>query len=264
MIRQADGKVVVMVHGLCMNDLQWNRKGHDHGAALSRDFGFTPMYLHYNSGRHTSENGRKFADLLEVLFAQFPQPIELCIVAHSMGGLVTRSACHYGKLSGHTWLKHLCKIVFLGTPHHGAPLEKGGNWIDALLEISPYSAPFARLGKIRSSGITDLRYGNVVDEDWQERDRFALSAGYRTAVPLPEGVQCYCIAGTRSRDAGRLGDDLIGDGLVTVNSALGRHQNPRLKLLFPNSHQWVGREMNHLDLLNHPKVYETLQKWVTA
>ena len=34
------------------------------------------------------------------------------------------------------------------------------DWIDTILEISPYSAPFSRLGKIRSRGITDLRYGN--------------------------------------------------------------------------------------------------------
>ena len=262
-IRQSNGKVIIMVHGLCMNDLQWNRKGHDHGSALSRDCGFTPIYLHYNTGRHTSENGRQFADLLEDLSAQFKQPTELCIVAHSMGGLVSRSACHYGKISGHTWLKHLRKIVFLGTPHHGALLERGGNWLDTLLQISPYSAPFGRLGKIRSSGITDLRYGNVADEDWQEQDRFTLSADHRTAVPLPEGVQCYCIAGTRSREKGKLGDNVIGDGLVTVNSALGRHRNPRLQLLFPKSHQWVGRKVNHLDLLNHPEVYEILKKWVT-
>ena len=263
-IGQSHGKVIIMVHGSCMNDLQWNREGHDHGASLFRDLGITPIYLHYNTGLHTSENGRKFTDLLEVLLDQSPQPIELCIVAHSMGGLVSRSAYHYGKLSDHTWLKHLKKFVFLGTPHHGALLEKGGNWIDNLLEISPYSTPFARLGKIRSSGVTDLRYGNVVDEDWKGQDRFKMSEAPRTPVPLPEGVLCYVIAGTTCKEASKLGDDLIGDGLVTVNSALGRHQNPQLQLWFPESHQWVGREMNHLDLLNHPEVYETLKKWLAT
>ena len=28
----------------------------------------------------------------------------------------------------------------LGTPHHGAPLERGGTWIDTLLGVSRYSA----------------------------------------------------------------------------------------------------------------------------
>ena len=93
----------------------------------------------------------------------WPVPLtELVIIGHSMGGLVARSACHYGALARHEWMRHLDKLVFVGTPHHGAPLERGGNWVDLLLGASRYSAPLARLGKIRSAGITDLRFGNVV------------------------------------------------------------------------------------------------------
>jgi len=58
-------KLLVLVHGLCMNDLQWNREGHDHGAVLAHDLGYTPLYLHYNSGLHVSVNGREFAARLE-------------------------------------------------------------------------------------------------------------------------------------------------------------------------------------------------------
>jgi pimeloyl-ACP methyl ester carboxylesterase len=246
-----------------MNDLQWNRAGHDHGAALSHDLGLTPLYLHYNTGRHTSENGQTFANLLENCLAESPQSLEIFIVAHSMGGLVARSAVHYGQLSGHTWQNRLKKLVFLGTPHHGALLEKGGNWIDNLLEINPYSAPLARLGKIRSSGVTDLRYGNVVTEDWQGQDRFELAGDYRIPVPLPEGVQCYAAAGTIRKEASEVGA-LIGDGLVTVDSALGSHQMRERQLIFPETQQWVGREMNHFDLLNHPEAYETIKNWLAT
>ena len=261
-VRQSDGKIALMVHGSCMNDLLWNRRGHDHGAALARDLGYLPVYLHYNTGLHISQNGREFADLIEVFIKQLPQPIELVIIAHSMGGLVSRSAYHYGKIAGHSWLNHLLKIVFLGTPHHGAPLERAGNWIDIILEISPYSAPFSRLGKIRSAGVTDLRYGNILDEDWKGRDRFEYSRDHRIAVPLPDGLQCYTIAATTSKDSSILGDQLIGDGLVTLNSALGHHKNADLNLLFPETHQWVARDMNHLDLLNQPEVYETIKQWL--
>jgi len=261
-IQQSNGRLAIMVHGSCMNDLQWNRQGHDHGAALARDLGFVPVYVHYNTGLHVSENGRKFSDLLETIIDQSSQPISLFILAHSMGGLVSRSACHYGKTSGHAWLNHLRKIVFLGTPHHGALLEKGGNWITIILEISPYSAPFSRLGKIRSAGITDMRYGNVVDDDWKGRDRFESSGDQRIPVPLPEGVQCYSIAATTGKESSKLGDDLIGDGLVTLRSALGHHKNSELNLLFPEIHQWVGRNMNHMDLLSHSEVYETIKKWL--
>ena len=186
----------MLAHGLCLNDLQWNRRGHDHGAALARDLGYTPVYLHYNTGLHISTNGRQLAEALEALVAQWPVPLEeFALVAHSMGGLVARSACHYGALAAHAWPRRLGTLVFLGTPHHGAPMERGGNWIDTLLEISPYTAPFARLGKIRSAGITDLRYGNLADEDWHGRDRFARG-DRRRFVPLPDGVRCFAIGAT--------------------------------------------------------------------
>ncbi|MFO7683662.1 MAG: hypothetical protein R6X34_26825, partial [Chloroflexota bacterium] len=261
-VQQADGKVALLVHGVCMNDLQWLRQGHDHGAALSRDLGLLPIYLHYNSGLHISENGRQLADLLEKTIGQLGQPLELVIIGYSMGGLVVRSACHYGRISGHGWLEHLQKLVFLGTPHHGAPLEKGGNWIDVILEINPYSAPFARLGKIRSSGVTDLRYGNVVDDDWNGHDRFRVKGDQRAPVPLPEGVACYAIAATTNKEFNLLGEDVIGDGLVKVSSALGQHKNAELALSFPESRQWVGRDLNHIALLNHPDVYERMKTWL--
>ena len=38
-------KLLLLVHGLCMNDLQWKRKRTDFGAALARDLGYTPVYL---------------------------------------------------------------------------------------------------------------------------------------------------------------------------------------------------------------------------
>ena len=111
--------------------------------------------------------------------------------------------------AGHAWLEQLRALVFLGTPHHGAPMERGGNWIDALLGVSPYSAPFARLGKIRSAGITDLRYGNLIHEDWQGRDRFARG-DRRRFVPLPEGVRCYAIAATTAQRFAAVGTDAAG------------------------------------------------------
>ena len=264
-IPQAGGKLVVLLHGLCMNDLEWMRKGHDHGAALARDLAYTPVYLHYNSGFHISTNGRASAELLETLVQCWPVPLtELVLIGHSMGGLVVRSACHYGALAHHEWLRRVDKLVFLGTPHHGAPLERGGNWVDMLLGSSAYSAPLARLGKIRSTGITDLRFGNLLDEDWKKRDRFEHSKDFRVAVPLPEGIACYAIAATTGKTAGDLTDKLIGDGIVPLASALGRHTNPRLALTFDESRQWVAYGINHLDLLNRPEVYAQIKRWLAG
>lgn len=261
-------KMLVMVHGLCMNDLQWCRKGHDHGAQLTKNLGLTPLYLHYNSGLHISENGKHFAALLEntrqTIEANHSGQVEFYILAHSMGGLVSRSACHQGERAGHTWPKRLKKLVCLGTPHHGAMLEKGGNLVDVLLEANPYSAPFARLGKLRSSGITDLRYGNLVEADWRDRDRFAMSGDQRQPVPLPKYAQSYAIAATTHHRTGDIAKDLLGDGLVSLNSALGHHANPKLKLAFPTENCWIGLNMNHWDLLDRQEVYQVLQDWFTT
>jgi triacylglycerol esterase/lipase EstA (alpha/beta hydrolase family) len=140
-----------------MNDVLWTRKEHNHGIALAKELGKTPIYLHYNTGRHISSNRQNFNKLLEQLVLEWPVPVEeLVIIGHSMGGLVTRSALHYGQQQNKTWPNHLKKIIFLGTPHHGASLERTGNYLDVILQSSYYTKPFAQLGKIRSAGITAL------------------------------------------------------------------------------------------------------------
>ena len=179
-----------------------------------------------------------------------------------MGGLVARSACHYGEVAGHAWLRHLRSIVFLGTPHHGAPLERGGNWVDVVLDASPYTTAFARLGKIRSAGITDLRQASMVDEDWEQGDRFARSRRRQVALALPQNVNCYAVAASLAKKSGGLAGKLLGDGLVPVASALGRHGVLRRNLALPKSRQWVGYGMNHLDLLDRREVYARIRRWL--
>ena len=258
----ATGRPLLLIHGLCMNDLQWRRDGHDHGAALADAHGFTPVYLHYATGLHVSTNGRALANLLEQLLAQWPHPVErFAIVAHSMGGLVARSALHYGRAAGHHWTHRLDDLVFLGTPHHGAPLERVGQGVDMLLQATPYAGPFARLAKLRSAGITDLRHGNVVDEDWTSLDRFEDANDQRTPVPLPAGPRCHAIAGTLAAEDG-LADKLLGDGLVPVASALGKHRLVRRTLKFAPENQRVLERTGHLQLLSSAAVFAQLRDWL--
>jgi len=259
----ATGKVAVLLHGLCMSDLQWTRRNHDHGAALAHDLGYTPIYLSYNSGLHISRNGRAFADAFEALVAEWPVEMEdLVVIGHSMGGLVARSACHYADEAARGWRKKLRKLVFLGTPHHGAPLEQLGNWVDAVLGGTPYAAAFTRIGKVRSAGVTDLRYGCLTDEDWLGRDRFAREPDARRAIPLPKDVACYAIAGSTAAAPGGLEERLIGDGLVPVASALGRHKDAARALEFPADRRWIAAETGHLDLLSRRDVYDRIAGWL--
>jgi pimeloyl-ACP methyl ester carboxylesterase len=261
---EAGGRLLVLLHGLCMSDLQWLRDGHDHGAALARDLGFTPVYVHYNSGLHVSINGRALARQLELLLEQWPHPVErLVVLGHSMGGLLARSALHHAALEGYRWPGQLDDLVFLGTPHHGAPLERAGNRVDIALGAAPYAAPLARLGKVRSAGITDLRHGNLVDEDWVGRDRFARGADRRRHLPLPNGVRCYALASSIGLRRGDLKDRLLGDGIVPLDSALGRHPEPSRALALAESRQWIGYGIGHMELLSHADVYARLRRWLT-
>lgn len=259
----ASGKVLVLVHGLCRCDLQWQRLGHDHGEALGQELGYTPLYLHYNTGRHISVNGREFDALLEALLAAWPVPVtELSVIGHSMGGLVARSACHYGKLAGHAWPRSLRHLVFLGTPHHGAPLERGGNWLAEAIGRNGLTAPIARLARLRSAGITDLRYGNLIDEDWLGMDRFEHTDDRRVPLPLPRNVHCYAVAGTTGRRLGDIRDRFLGDGVIPLDTALGRHPDEARTLLFPKNNLWIGFGIHHLDLLSRKEVFDKLKEWL--
>jgi len=268
-IEHPTGKLLIYIHGLCMNDMQWAQSTQttpsDKSPAelLANELGCPAIYLHYNTGRHISTNGQNLSMLMEALVDHWPVPLtDVTIIAHSMGGLVTRSACDVAQLGKLPWLSRLKRIVFLGTPHLGAPMERGGNWVDFALGISPYTAPLAGLGKIRSAGITDLRYGNLRDVDWIGRDRFSRTAVRPHPLPLQRHIKCYAIAATVAKRAGGIGEQIVGDGLVPVNSALGRSTDPQSNLAIPSSRSWVAYGINHFDLLNHPKVFERIRRWL--
>jgi pimeloyl-ACP methyl ester carboxylesterase len=258
-LRDAGPRPLVLLHGLCMNDLQWQRDGHDHGAALAREAGYTPVYLHYNSGLSVSTNGRILAQQMERLLDAWPLPIErMVMVGHSMGGLVARSALHHAVLiqrGALRWPARVDDLVCLGTPHQGAPLESAGHGVDVLLGAAPYAAPLARLGKMRSAGINDLRHGNIVSSgDGTQR---------QDAVPLPASARCYAVAASLGAEGGSVKEQLLGDGLVPVASALGQHREPARRLAFLRDHQAVVHETNHLDLLSSAEVFGVMRAWLS-
>ena len=150
-----------------------------------------------------------------------------------MGGLVARSACNVG--ASRRWMSLLTKLV-CGTAR------------------TP--------GQARSAGITDLRSGNVQDADWQHRDRHAQKRDDRVPTPLPEGVRCCFVAATTAETATGLRSATVGDGLVPLASALGRHRNPRLALRVAKSDRFVALASNHWDLLSSAEVYAKLRGWL--
>ena len=256
-------RLLVLVHGLSMNDRAWTSQQHNHGEVLADSEGYTPVYALYNSGRNVSTNGRELSDLLTGLLEAWPAPVEsITFIGFSMGGLLARSAMHIAQQEGHAWLAKVDKAVYVGTPHQGAVMERGGYWLQKGLTYSPYTAPLSVLGRVRSAGITDLRHGNVQDDDWQHHDEHADNRDYRRPTPLAAGIAHYAIAATLSKRSGETIGKLLGDGLVHPSSATGRHKDPELDLAFPEGNTKILYGLGHLGMLHDQRVMKQLTQWL--
>jgi pimeloyl-ACP methyl ester carboxylesterase len=254
------GRLAIFVHGLGETDAAWRLRATPerpgYGALLQRELGYMPLQLRYNSGRHISDNGRALAALLEGLHDEWPQAIEeIVLIGHSMGGLVARSACHYGHADDHRWTTTVRHVVCLGSPHLGVPLEKGVNALGWALDRVPETKPLARVVNARSAGIKDLRFGACIEEDWCDCDPDELLTDRCHDVPFLPGATFSFIAATVGREP--LGA-VVGDLLVRVASASGSGRRRRIE--FGDGRQLGG--LTHFDLLNHPAVYEQIRAWL--
>ena len=133
----------------------------------------------------------------------YPVPVEeVALVGHSMGGLVARSAAHYGRAAREPWVDELRHVACIGSPHLGAPLEKAAHVLSGVLrrvDAAGAQVPAELIGT-RSAGIRDLRHGYTVDEEWEGSDPDRVFSGGRHDVPLVDGVGYYFLAATISRD----------------------------------------------------------------
>jgi hypothetical protein len=172
-----------------------------------------------------------------------------------MGGLVARSAVHYGNLEDEEWVKLLTHVFCIGSPHLGAPLEKAGHLLASALSFfdTPGTQVPAKIINGRSAGVKDLRYGYVVDEDWHGRDPDGFMENNRTDVPFLETVTYCFIASSLTRDPEHPVGQYLGDVLVRMPSALGYAPEPARSVPFHVARVIGGA--HHLELMNHPEVY---------
>jgi len=267
---EATPRVCVFAHGLCCTEATWQfpeEPARSYGSLLLEDFGITPVFIRYNTGLHISHNGRTYCTLLHDLVANWPVEVaDLTLIGHSMGGLISRSACLYADRLGHDWPDKLHRAVYLGSPHLGAPLEKVGNVAAAVFGKIP--DPLAHLARdlinLRSIGIKDLRYANLVDEDWLGHDPDAVLVNTRTSAPLREGMKHYVVAGTLTQEENHLIAQMIGDSLVRVPSATGRPERGGEGLGIPEDRIARFPGFHHMMLAHHPDVYTKLKTWFEA
>ena len=255
-------RLAVFLHGLAETEHSWDR-GEDqsvsYGRLLQAEFGYSPVYVRYNSGRHVSENGKDLATLLEGLVATWPEQVdELLLVGHSMGGLVIRSACHYAQQSPHAWPQRVRHVFYLGSPHLGAPLARVAGLAGWALSLLPETRPFVTMVNGSSAGIKDLRHGYLLPDDWSGCDQDACLRDHRHEAPLLAGADHYVISATITADPDHAVGAVAGDLLVPPGSAHGR-RGPRQLIPFPvESGRRLGG-MHHFDLLGHPAVWQAIR-----
>lgn len=242
----ATGDLVVFLHGLSESEHYWDRRRHEtggsYGERLAVETPWTPVYLRANTGLPIAENGVALAGLLDRLVEQWPVPVErIALVGHSMGGLIMRAACAVQLQSRTPWHDLVTDVVTLGTPHLGAPIERGLHLGTSLLGRLPEAAPFGRILEYRSVGILDLRAGLAADVQNLPHARYRL------------------VAATLASSHRHPVSEVLGDLLVRYPSAVGHARRGRP--MFPGADVLHVRG-DHFDLLNHDEVYAALRRWL--
>ena len=265
---EATSKVAVFLHGLGETEESWRLHADRHGlgtestygSRLAEELGYTPVYVRYNTGLHVSQNGRRLTSLLDDVVAVWPTPVtELILIGHSMGGLVTRSACHYAQQRHHSWVSMLRHVFYLGTPHVGATVEQWVSRLSGAFGKFDESRPLASILDRRSAGIKDLSSGYLLDDDW--RDCGPGSKRQPNDVPLIPWANHYAVSATVTTSRGNPLGRLLGDFLVQPDSARGRSRDGG-HIPFPVEHTRHFGGLHHFNLLNHPSVYEALREWL--
>lgn len=303
----AKAGVVVLLHGLAITEWgycfgaaeHWGDPAVHFGALLERELGLLPVYVRYNSGRAIADNGAALAERLDALHQALVDiehaPKRICIVGHSMGGLVVRDALARAIEAKAAWLPALDAVACLGSPHHGAPLERVAAGLTATLSRIPLpgAAIPAALLSLRSAGIRDLAHGDGarhiseaprdgeedLDDGWQAGDGEDVDThdeGLEASTEAKERpwrqrrwpelahTRWLLIAGTvtpavaQAPSAARASHSVLGDGMVSIRSARADGW-PDIAV---ERHTVPG--VNHAQLPNHPDVYAFLRRFLAA
>ncbi|MCP5425173.1 MAG: alpha/beta fold hydrolase [Gammaproteobacteria bacterium] len=253
-------KLCILLHGLACNEGVWVfRRTQDeparcYGTLLQQELGYTPFFLRYNTGLPIAVNGRRFAGLLEEMLACYPVAVEeIVLLGHSMGGLVVRSACHYGTRMKHGWVNKVRHAFYLGTPHDGADLEVLGALATSLLQTVPHplTRVIAKVLNRRSRGIKDLRRSDRLCEDAASDDG--------SATPWIPGAWHHLFVGTLTDDPQGVASQLFGDGLVRPPRSPARNPAAAEQAESRRVHVTVFPGVHHMGLANDPGVYEHIK-----
>ncbi|WP_203335988.1 alpha/beta fold hydrolase [Nocardioides limicola] len=244
---QPSADLVVFLHGLTEDESWWQHQAERHGGSygdrLTRDLGFSALYLRANTGLAISENGVALASLLDRLVAAWPVPVRrIVLVGHSMGGLISRAACAVRLDSARPWQDLVSDLVAVATPHLGSHVAAGAHGLSRGLKLFAESAPLAGILDQRSAGIEDLQRPRPADVENLPHVRYRL------------------VAGSLAKSERHPVSTTLGDLLVKPRSAFGR--TARGQELFPGADRLFVPGADHFALLNHADVYAAMRRWL--
>ncbi len=259
-LRGLRGRVCLFLHGLACDEQSWAQRSDawrdspwadallggeaiQYGSLLARELGVSAVYLRYNTGLGIDTNAQQFAALLQQAAEAAPQVREWVLIGHSMGGLVARRAHARAAAAGESWVARTSMIACLGSPHQGAPLEQLGQLATLALNASDVTRPLARVANARSQGIKDLRGG--------------LKGKTRPAQEPALRLVYGTLGDEADTGVGSLLGRLFGDGLVMPGSAADDGLTGDVERV-----ELAG--LGHMSLLNHPRVYALLRRWLGA
>jgi pimeloyl-ACP methyl ester carboxylesterase len=231
-----DRKSVVLIHGLDDPGRVWQSLA---PALVKEDFNV--WLMHYPNDQPIAESARLFFEALQGLKQNGIDRIS--IVAHSMGGLVSREMLttpeiKYNASAKNRRVPEVVTLIMVGTPNHGSQLAR-------LRVFTEMRDQLARLTKGETNWL-----GGILDGAGEAKIDLLPGSRFLTELntrPHPEGVEMLIIAGVTSpwneSDINRWVDDLrqkvpdehqkwvdefgkkmialthgLGDGLVTVES----------------------------------------------
>ena len=230
-------KTVVLIHGLDDPGKVWQNLAPE----LAKD-DYNVLLMEYPNDQPVVESSQLFFEELQEL-KEFGID-RISIVAHSMGGLVSREMLtspkfEYYNSVNESLVPQVARFIMVGTPNHGsqmarfrwfgevrdhlARLSKGEiNWQgtifdgagEAKIDLLPESSFLTELNSRPHPEDIDILIIAGISSPWQENDIKRVVGDIRLKVPedqheLVDDVGEYMIEMTRG----------LGDGLVTVESA---------------------------------------------